>query len=70
MVWFFQMGVLLKQSFLLEKKLTWYTNMFHGQNNLSDSNLSKINLLKKTENSIFLFTNALEENRQGNSSAA
>ena len=44
--------------------------MFHGQNNLSDSNLSKINLLKKTENSIFLFTNALEENRQGNSSAA
>ena len=47
MVWFFQMGVLLKQSFLLEKKLTWYTNMFHGQNNFSDSNLSKINLLKK-----------------------
>ena len=44
--------------------------MFHGQNNLSDSNLSKINLLKKTENTTFLFTNALQENIQGNSSAA
>ena len=30
--------------------------MFHGQNNLSDSNLSKINLLKKkkTENTILM----------------
>lgn len=45
--------------------------MFHGQNNLSDSNLSKINLLKKkTENATLLFTNALQENIQGNSSAA
>ena len=44
--------------------------MFHGQNNLSDSNLSKINLLKKTENTTFVFTNALQENIQGNSSAA
>lgn len=45
--------------------------MFHGQNNLSDSNLSKINLLKKkTENTTLLFTNALQENIQGNSSAA
>lgn len=45
--------------------------MFHGQNNLSDSNLSKINLLKKkTENTTSLFTNALQENIQGNSSAA
>ena len=45
--------------------------MFHGQNNLSDSNLSKINLLKKTENTtFFVFTNALQENIQGNSSAA
>ena len=46
--------------------------MFHGQKNLSDSNLSKINLLKKTENTIFLFTctYALQEKIQGNSSAA
>ena len=45
--------------------------MFHGQNNLSDSNLSKINLRKKkTENTTLLFTNALQENIQGNSSAA
>ena len=47
--------------------------MFHGQNNLSDSNLSKINFLKKkTENTIFLFTctYALQEKIQGNSSAA
>ena len=45
--------------------------MFHGQNNLSDSNLSKIDLLKKTENTTFLFINyALQENIQGNSSAA
>lgn len=37
--------------------------MFHGQNNLSDSNLSKINLLKKKpENTTLLFTNALQEN--------
>ena len=46
--------------------------MFHGQNNLSESNLpvSKINLLKKkTENTVFSFTNALQENIQGNSSA-
>ena len=42
--------------------------MFHGQNNLSDSKLSKIDLLKKTENTTFLFTNALQENIQGNSS--
>lgn len=44
--------------------------MFHGQNNLSDRNLSKINLRKKTGNTTFLFTNALQENIQGNSSAA
>ena len=44
--------------------------MFHGQNNLSDSNLSKINLLKKTENTTFVFTNVLQENIQGNNSAA
>ena len=45
--------------------------MFHGQNNLSDSNLSKINFLKKkTENTTFEFTNALQENIQGNNSAA
>lgn len=46
--------------------------IFHGQNNLSDCNLSKINLLKKkkTENTTFLFTNALQENIQGKSSAA
>lgn len=45
--------------------------MFHGQNNLSDSNLSKINFLKKkTENTTFVFTNALQENIQGNNSAA
>ena len=44
--------------------------MFRGQNNLSDSDLSKINVLKKTENTTFVFTNALQENIQGNNSAA
>lgn len=44
--------------------------MFHGQNNLSDSNLSKINFLKKTENTTFVVTNALQENIQGNNSVA
>lgn len=44
--------------------------MFHGQNNLSDSNLSKINFLKKKQKILLVFTNALQENIQGNNSAA
>ena len=50
------LGVLLKQSFLLEKTITWYGNVsWSEQQFLSDSNLIKINLLKKKKQKILHF---------------
>lgn len=44
--------------------------MFHGQNNWSDSNLRKLNLLKKKNRKYMYYIYALQENIQGNSPAA